>query len=190
MLLDLTLGMMIYLVVSLFFHEPFNFWGLVVAGFFAGFPDIDFLLFAILRRKYNLVSHRLIHLPLPLITLGIATICAFDWLFGSHLPFPIGYAVALFAIGNLSHFIHDSYGELGIKWLWPFNKTIYQIKEFRIINGDVEAEKHFRSLREGVKERSIWQEVIIRARMEPPGEQTISFFGLVFTLCALFYIFS
>lgn len=190
MLLDLALGMTIYVVTSLFFHEPFNFLGLVVACFFASFPDIDFFLFAVLRRKYNLVSHRLIHFPLPLIFSGVIILYVFSRLLGSYLPSTIGYLVALFVSGNLSHFVHDSHGEVGIKWLWPFSDTSYKIKGFRILKANISAEEFILTLPEGKEKRSIWGEVKIRVKIEPPGIRTIIFFLIAFALCVLFWFFS
>ncbi len=91
---------------------------LLVAGIaFALLPDIDFVRYFFLEDKMEGYKHRdFLHLPLLYIPFGAV---AAYFLLGNT------YA-AMFALGSVLHFIHDSFGiGRGVKWLYPFSRSGY-----------------------------------------------------------------
>lgn len=116
MFLDIGLG----IIFALIFHQSFNlgigyllFWGIL----FSLLPDLDFIIYKILKIEADKgYKHRdLFHYPL--IYLSIGTLLAY--LFSKPLAW-------LFLAVSFLHFAHDSiaYGR-GIKWLFPFKKEGY-----------------------------------------------------------------
>lgn len=110
--IDITFGMFVYVVVSMFFGEPFSYTWLLWTLFSSILPDGDFVPYLILRKRMRWVSHHLVHYPLFFIAITGALML---W---------NTYAASLFGLAILVHFIHDTYTtKRGIRWLWPFTRT-------------------------------------------------------------------
>lgn len=79
-------------------------------------PDLDFV-WQKVTGKYSYLSNHRDGLHYPLIFIPVVALLGY--LFNPWLG-------AVFAIGALTHFIHDSIGlGWGIKWLFPFSNTSY-----------------------------------------------------------------
>lgn len=114
MFLDIGLGIFSAMAVSVWYGVPLTLAFVTAGALFALSPDLDFMALALRRR--NALHHREgLHYPLLFTPVG-AVICS---IFG--LPW-----AALFILGSLGHFIHDSIGiGWGVQWLFPFGKDHY-----------------------------------------------------------------
>ena len=100
-----------------FFSSPF---------FFARFPDFGFPLYLLLRRRFDLQTHRtLTHYPVVAIPLAVLLGYFLGYVF---FPDKTGLLTAIAFMGCSAHFIHDSWDEFGIPWFWPFKASRYRIR--------------------------------------------------------------
>ncbi len=117
MLLDIGLGIISAIAISLKLGLYPN-WEFIAAGiFFSLLMDFDFLShLAFGGSAKNAYRHRdLLHNPLMYLPLGYFII----WPISQPLAF-------LFFIASILHFIHDSIGlGWGVRWLYPFSKDRY-----------------------------------------------------------------
>lgn len=178
MLIDISMGILIYSVASYLFYEGFSWFWFVAAIFFAGLPDADMLIFAVLRKHYNLVSHHIIHFPI------LFVVPAMIFYFVGFDP----YKVTLFLAGAISHFIHDSLAPTGIKWLWPFKRTRYRLTKRGFVNCDEASKKFFLEFKKGHEKRSFWQEIKVRFDLEKIGAGQISLFLMSIISLSLFFL--
>jgi hypothetical protein len=173
---DMTIGILLYLTISILFGEKFSVIFLAVTIFFAHFPDADMIPFLFLRKKFDLVSHQPIgHHPLILVPL---TGAVGHWIGGPYLS-------ALMAISTLYHFVHDSAEEVGLAWLSPFSK-----KRWSLLGGwprrvpDKFVEEFYEKVREiSRKGDSAANEIKLRVEMDAFNPTTMFFF--VFGVLAL-----
>lgn len=125
MLLDIKLGILWALLVSLVFGEPIT-WEWFGAGIlFALLPDLDFWIEYLKRGTVGgkkIGAHRtLFHTPLPYIPLAllIGFFCGPAW-------------AALFCLGVFGHLIHDLVGMgFGIRLFWPFSSNFHKLMSDR-----------------------------------------------------------
>ena len=173
--IDLSLGIIAFVGISLLFGKPF-YWSLLFAAIiFAHLPDSDFIPFTLLRKRFRLVSHHLIHFPLLYIPLGMGA------LFASRKPM----LAVLFGICSIAHFIHDSMCITGIRWLWPLGKKAYTIQKFRFREA-TKRDEYYESLKRTRKNRNIIDEVIIRVEGPTFGDTLLLSLALFSLL--LFFI--
>ena len=119
MVIRISLGMLSFVVVSIFFGQTFNVWSLALSLFFVLLPLADWLPYLMIRKKYKLVSHYLWYYPLAYIPVG--SVIVWIILKGE-------YYVALFIINSLANFIHATFRTpLGLEWLWPFSKNSFSL---------------------------------------------------------------
>ncbi|MBI2637694.1 MAG: metal-dependent hydrolase [Candidatus Sungbacteria bacterium] len=163
MFIDLAVGVLVYTGVSYLFGQGFSWLFFVVGVKFAFFPDIDFFLFLLLRRKYNLVSHHLVHFPLVLSSVGVLS--WFGITGGWYFP-------AMFFFATMGHFIHDGFSEVGIRWLWPFSNQYYTFTGYRIAKAE-KRDEIIGKLKETKHQRSIVDEFLMR--WENPNRWSIAF---------------
>jgi hypothetical protein len=115
--LDIGLGILIPITLSKIFGfeltNSFIYFGIL----FSLLPDIDFLLFKMLKLSGGDHKHReILHFPILYIILGSILV----YIFNQNL-------ILLFIICSLFHFLHDSIGiGWGIQWFAPFNMNHYQ----------------------------------------------------------------
>lgn len=113
MFMDVGVGLIIAVLINMIFDPGNPNIYLVLFGAFAALaPDVDYLIYI---AKYGNVKNRwtylhrfLLHHPIPFVLSGTL-------LFSSNKPF----AVTWFCC-TLYHFIHDTFGAFGIRWLSPF----------------------------------------------------------------------
>ena len=128
--IDTSMGILIYLWAYFFFLEKQNISILLIALFFARFPDFGFPLYLLLRQRFDLQTHRtLTHYPIVAIPLAALLGYFLGYLF---LPDKTGLLTAIAFMGSSVHFIHDSWDESGIPWFWPFKASRYRIRRKRI----------------------------------------------------------
>ncbi|KKU52557.1 MAG: hypothetical protein A3H69_00935 [Candidatus Sungbacteria bacterium RIFCSPLOWO2_02_FULL_47_9] len=163
MFVDLAIGMVVYTATSYCTGHSFNLLFFIIGLKFAFFPDLDFVPFILLRRRYNLASHHFIHFPLVLPTLGAAF-----WFFvtgGWYFP-------AMFFFGTMGHLIHDSFSHGGIRWLWPFSNEHYTFAGWRVAKA-VRRKEIIERLTASASHRSAIDEFLMR--WEHPTAGSIAF---------------
>lgn len=165
MLIDASLGIFSFVFVSLLFDKGFNSWMLLFALFFVFLPDLDFIPFAVLRRRLNLVSHHIIHFPLMLIpsVAGLILFFSHDW-----------YIVTLFAVCCLAHFVHDTASVTGVCWLWPISGKAFTFERGVIVVAR-DRDKHYSALKKGLHKRIIIDEIKMRMQGELSGRSIVLF---------------
>ena len=152
--MDIMFGLGIYVLLALVFGRTFSLADLMLTVFFAVAPDIDFVPFALLRRRLKLVSHWIIHFPLLYIPIGsvLVWIATGEWFY-----------VTAFVLASIAHFRHDATSIPGIQWLWPISSQAYAVNGLRIVRVDPdERQRFYDRLREGASKRSILDEVRMR----------------------------
>jgi len=115
MLIDLASSLIAYVAITLAFGEAASAGNLAIGVVAALSPDCDYAIYACVRNKFAVISHRFVHYPLAWLTGALA----FGYLSGDW------YRASLAAAGFAIHFVHDSYGWVGIQWLWPFMPKAY-----------------------------------------------------------------
>ena len=159
--MDIVSGLVLYTVTALVFGEAFNLVDLVLVVFFAVAPDIDFVPFALLRKRLKLASHWIIHFPSLYIPIGAVLTWAVvhEWFY-----------VASFVLASFAHFVHDAMGVQGIQWFWPFSKTAHAVEGFKFVRVDPEERRRFYDhLRVGASGRDILDEIRMRIGKGRPG---------------------
>lgn len=164
--IDFSLGVVVYVFISFFGGMRFDYQFLLLSVFFAFFPDLDFILFAVLRKRYRLVSHHFIHYPIFLIP-TVATFLGF--LTGSW------YLPTLFVAACMAHFFHDTGDVVGIRWLWPFSPQAFTFKNWRLVRADGR-EGIYADLRRDLEKRGVLDEIVLRLREEKPTFRTVLLF--------------
>lgn len=128
--IDTSIGILIYLCASFFFLEKQSISVLLIALFFARFPDFGFPLYLLLRKRFDLQTHRtLTHYPVVAIPLAALLGYFLGYFF---FPGETRLLTMIAFMGCCVHFIHDSWDEFGIPWFWPFKATRYRIRGERI----------------------------------------------------------
>ena len=172
MLYDLCFGVLIYIGTSTVFGEPFSSGYLAVALLFSLFPDLDFIPYVLLRKRFQLVTHRFIHYPILFGAMGLILI----------LISP--YLGVLFLLCTLAHFVHDTFSDtsvspLGVQWLYPFSEAGIVFRGGKFLRVSKEECESLLELRrqtwQPAEKRSLWWEVT--SRME-----TMSFSGWVLAI--------
>ena len=115
MFLDIGVGILIAILVSILFHVKLVAFLIIVGILFALGPDLDFLY--VYLRRHNArddYKHRdIIHYPLLYLPIGTLLIFV---LFGKV------WAI-LFFLTSFLHFVHDSIAiGWGVKWFFPFSR--------------------------------------------------------------------
>ncbi|MDP3015176.1 MAG: metal-dependent hydrolase [bacterium] len=120
MFLDIALGILLSIGMSLYFNIELTLLLISMGIVFVLLPDIDF--FIELARHGNvggkvIREHREVtHFPLLYIPLVVLIFFIFGKMWG-----------VFFGLATLFHFVHDSIGlGWGIRWFWPFSKNAYK----------------------------------------------------------------
>lgn len=151
--LDVVIGVMISLVLSKTFNQPF-FLPVIIGIFFVFLPDVDLAIWLVRHRgKLDRWSHehrKLLHYPIIYLSLGyIITQTVLN-----------DFYALLFLTCSFFHFFHDSFGiGWGIKWLFPFSR-----KNFKFL------EKHSDEKRRLV---ASWNEQELKAMVEKWGRDDL-----------------
>lgn len=154
---DLSCGVIEYAVISYLFGKDFDYKVLGLSIFFAFLPDVDFIPFVFLRKRFNLMSHQMIHYPLILLPFGFAAVL---FIAGK-------YVAALYLAGVAVHFINDTTDNLGgIKWLWPFNGAYFAFRNGKIIRAERQRKEFYSVMKNGAEGRNIFQELFKRTQVE------------------------
>lgn len=178
MLYDLCIGVLIYIGTSVVFGEPFNSGYLAAALSFSLFPDLDFIPYILLRKKFQLVTHRFIHYPIFFGAIGLILI----WI--------SPYLGILFLLCTLAHFVHDTLSDtsaspLGVQWLYPFSEAGIVFRGGKFLRVSKEERESLLELRrqtwQPAEKRSLWWE--ITSRME-----TVKFSGLALAIITVVLI--
>ncbi len=124
MLKDLSLGTILYVLVSILFGYTFDANYYILSLVFSVLPDADFILYVLFKKQLALVTHRIIHYPIIFASIGLF-ICTTNLYMG-----------LLFLAIVLDHFALDSFSATeyptGIRWLYPFSKKSWYIFKGRI----------------------------------------------------------
>ena len=119
---DTSIGVWAFVLLSFLFNQPASLWVLMVAGFCAYLPDLDFIPFLALRRRFNVtVGHWVFgHYPiivLPLEAAFVGIITSIAW------PGHVIFLVTLVLVCTSGHFIHDASAlPYGFQLLAPITK--------------------------------------------------------------------
>lgn len=128
--IDTSMGILIYLCTSYFFLEKQSSSILLIALCFARFPDFGFPLYLLLRQRLDLQTHRtLTHYPIIAVPLAGLLGYFLGYFFFSGKT---GLLTMIALIGCSVHFVHDTWDEFGIPWLWPFKSIRYRVRGNRI----------------------------------------------------------
>lgn len=112
---DLSVALWVYVIISTFFYRDFDYRFLAATIIFSIGPDMDFIPYLVLRKKYNLLSHHFIHFPL--FWLSVAAVMYF-------VSSP--YLSVLLVAPSITHILRDSY-PTGIKFFYPFSGIYYRL---------------------------------------------------------------
>lgn len=113
MLIRISLGIVLYVSISLFFKEIFDLKILGLSIFFVLLPLADWVPYLMIRKRYKLVSHYLWYYPLIYVPIGTLLI----WIISKN-----GYFATLFTTNSLANFIHATFRTtIGVQWPWPFS---------------------------------------------------------------------
>lgn len=178
MFIDGAIGVIIYVVVSVVFGKDFNLGTLLLTIIvFSISPDYDLIPYFALRRKKGWVSHHLIHYPLIFVPIGAA-----GFVLGGSF-----YLAALFGACAISHFVHDSMGETGIRWWYPFSKESYMLRDGRFVFTDRQAV--LARLEKGKEKRTTKEEIAMRMEEIGRGTKILLLVAcLMIVIYASFYI--
>jgi len=152
MIVRISLGMLVYVFISLFFGRTFDLLMLGLSAFFILLPLADWIPYLIIRRRYKLVSHYLWYYPLMYVPLGVVAL----WIISKN-----EYYVALFVANSLANFIHATFRTpAGLQWLAPFSWISISMFENKLkIFSKKEREKYLSDVYKKYKERSLKQEL-------------------------------
>jgi membrane-bound metal-dependent hydrolase YbcI (DUF457 family) len=118
MILDIAIGILLSIGVSLFFHMELTWFFVSMGIIFALLPDVDFLWMALSKKKINGINYKHrkgLHYPLIFIPIGVILISLFNKEYSM-----------LFSLAVLWHFIHDSaIISWGVQWFWPFSNKYF-----------------------------------------------------------------
>lgn len=178
---DMALGFLNYAAWSWLAGQRFNIWFLLLSVLSTHLPDLDFVPFLLLRRRFRLFSHWMIgHHPVPLLFLVAAAgfVAGKIW-----LPGQTGYLVGLTASGVFLHFLHDGMHRLGFPWLSPFSQTRYRFQRATLMavpRAEIEQWKNQWQSRE----RSVEQE--FSDRLPPLTPAQLLFWGTAALVVVVF----
>jgi hypothetical protein len=176
--IDTSMGIFIYLCSSYFFLEKQSISILLIAIFFARFPDFGFPLYLLLRQRLDLQTHRtLTHYPIIAVPLAGLLGYLLGYFF---FPGEIKLLTMIASIGCSAHFVHDSWDEFGIPWLWPFKSIRYRVCGNRIekITRQEQEDILFRIREKQQRDSCLSNELVIHT-------EAISGTALVFFCCML-----
>jgi len=128
---DMSLGILIYLGMSLIFGMKFS---PAILGFSilcSHLPDVDMVPYLLLRKRFHLVSHQIFfHQPTWFVPVG--TLCVVGFTFSLCDLFLVVdenfyrcYLLAIAGSAIFAHFLHDSSNLPGLHWLAPFTWERY-----------------------------------------------------------------
>ncbi|MFZ2188816.1 MAG: hypothetical protein WAV73_04605 [Candidatus Moraniibacteriota bacterium] len=190
MFIRISLGMLSFVVVSVFFGQPFNIWSLVLSILFILLPLVDWLPYLMIRKKYKLVSHYLWYYPLVYVPVGAVIV----WIILKG-----EYYVILFIMNSLANFIHATFRTpLGLEWFWPFSKNSFSLygNELTIFSKDERlacmkkkyAQYEARSLKKRGKQeaRSLSEE--FSDRKHPKGKKTVALLAISILAVMVFWL--
>lgn len=152
--MDFVSGVLVYFLSKLLFQHPFSLSELAIGICFAFGPDLDLIPFFLLRRRMKLVSHWIIHFPLPYILIGGLVVWGItrEWFF-----------LLNFVFASLAHFIHDTVSVPGIQWFWPLSRQAYALGRGGVVKvGKEERDRFYAKLSDGAQQRSFLDEIKIR----------------------------
>ncbi|MEK9209491.1 MAG: metal-dependent hydrolase [Patescibacteria group bacterium] len=175
-IVDVSSGMLVYVIVSMLFGKTFNICILLVVMIFSDIPDVDYIPFFLWRKKYGWTSHWFVHYPL--LWLGIAALIS---IWSNYWAFLLGACAMV-------HFGHDVRSEQGIAIFWPFSKSHYCWKIwFR--NSERDYQRIHSERRKRVQERNAADEIEERVGKKKIGKEKIIFFLISCTVAVMFGIF-
>ncbi len=152
--MDLVSGVLVYFLTKLLFQHSFSLPELAISICFAFGPDLDLVPFFLLRRRMKLVSHWIIHFPLPYILFGGLVVWGItrEWFF-----------LLNFVFASLAHFIHDTASVPGIRWLWPLSRQAYAVGcSGVVLVSEDERRRFYDKMGDGAQQRSFLDEIKIR----------------------------
>ncbi len=124
--IDCSIGILVYLVCSLVFHEPWNGKIFIFSLFMAHLPDFDLIPYLMIRKRMRIPSHWIVgHHPLIIIPLGIASSIPL----ASILEVDVWYLASIAGFGVFFHFLHDGVQIQGLHWCSPFSWQRYTLND-------------------------------------------------------------
>jgi hypothetical protein len=123
---DMTLGLLNYVVWSWVMGQRFNVVFLTLSLFSTHLPDWDMIPFLLLRKRYRLYSHWIVgHHPVFVLSAVVAGsyFAAKAW-----APDAVGYTVGMITCGVVVHFCHDTMSPIGFPWLSPFSRAHFRFQ--------------------------------------------------------------
>lgn len=159
MIKDFSFGTVLYVFVSVVFNREFDVSFYLISLIFFILPDVDFVSYLALKKRFSLVTHRFIHYPLVFVTIG-SFVCAVDSYWG-----------ALFLLLTLGHFVLDTFSvteyPTGIQWLYPFSKKSWYISQGNMYQLTLSEQKERLNMRRSdwnlkAEKRTVLWEVAVR----------------------------
>ncbi len=124
--IDMIIAMVIFLTLSLAFSKGWDISNLWLAIMFAHLPDIDMVVYLLIKQKLRLPSHWQVgHHPLIVIPCTLITV---------RLLTPDTYYIAMAGLGLVGHFIHDAMSPTGFHFLSPFSWKRFRVKNYRLVH--------------------------------------------------------
>jgi hypothetical protein len=176
-IVDVSSGMIIYVVVSILFGISFNIWILLATIIFSDIPDIDYIPFFLWRKRYGWTSHWLVHYPL--LWIGIAAL----------ISIRSDYWAFLLGACAMAHFGHDARSEQGMAILWPFSKTHYRWRIF-FKNSEEDYQRIHSARRMEITEREVKDEIEWRVGHKKISKGKIIFFSFACAALGFYLYFS
>lgn len=181
--IDMSLGIVIYVLTSWIYGESFDAFILFFSIFFSFLPDMDFIPYLILKKKMRLISHWIFcHHPVLFIPIiAAAGWCSSVW-HGSDK-----YILFIALSGITAHFIHDSWNEVGLHWFSPFSWKHYSLEGGLHCVSKETVEQYYRKVLRIADIRAVQDEFEVRLKKLSAGS-CVFFGGSVIFLLYFFFL--
>ena len=190
MLIRISLGMLLYVFVSMLFGESASFPSLGLSIFFVLLPLADWLLYLPLRKRYKLVSHYFWYYPLMYVPVGSVAVFMIS---GN------AYYVVLFTLNSLANFVHATYQtQQGLQWLAPISWISVSLYGNKLKVFSAEERKEFlankyeeykeRSRKKGRKDEMRTVNEELSDRRHPKGRRTKALLGIAMFSLIIFFL--
>lgn len=146
-----SISLICYVIISLLLGKNFSFKFLFISIFAGVAPDLDFISYFILRKRYGFTTHQHLHF-------------LFIWIIGFLVVYLLSgiYAAFLFLFPIAVHLMYDATDIQGLWFFIPITKRHFRLKNFTLVDSEKDFQRIHSNLRKGMYKRSMMDEINIR----------------------------
>lgn len=176
-----SIGLICYVIIStMLCSKNFSFKFLFFSVFVSIAPDLDFIPYFILRKRYGLTTHQYFHF----LAVWILAVIMIYLILGT-------YYALLFLFSVSGHLMYDAMDIQGLWFFLPFSKKHFRLDlsetnrlgliDFEFFNSENDFQKIHKKLKEGMYERNIKDEINLRFELTK-NEIIFFLFSILFVL--------